>query len=109
MKVEITEQGGATIIAVDGEVDLQTSPTLREALIGALKGRATVVVDMGAVDYIDSSGITSLLEALKMAKESNIAFSLAQVSAGAMRVLQLGRLDRVFTIVGSVDEALARA
>ncbi|WP_413206880.1 STAS domain-containing protein [Rhodospirillum sp. A1_3_36] len=106
MKVDIREQGKATIVAVAGEVDLQTSPTLRAALIESLKANTALVVDLGAVDYIDSSGITSLLEALKLAKEKKVGFTLAQVSPGAMRVIQLGRLDKVFTITNSVDAAL---
>jgi anti-sigma B factor antagonist len=106
MKVEIREQGKVTVVAVAGEVDLQTSPKLREALIESLKANTALVVDLGAVDYIDSSGITSLLEALKLAKEKKIRFTLAQVSPGAMRVIQLGRLDKVFTITDSLDAAL---
>ncbi|MCF8482611.1 MAG: STAS domain-containing protein [Rhodospirillum sp.] len=109
MKVDIRELGKVTVVAVTGEVDLQTSPKLREALIESLKANTALVVDLGAVDYIDSSGITSLLEALKLAKEKKVSFTLAKVSPGAMRVIQLGRLDKVFTIVDSVDATLGES
>ncbi len=108
MKVSVDQRDGRTaVVSVAGEVDLQTSPRLRQTLLETLKDRARVVVDLSGVDYIDSSGITSLLEALKEARETSCAFVLAHVSEGAMRVIQLGRLDKVFTIRASVDDALA--
>ena len=59
------------------------------------------------VTYIDSSGVASLVESLQSARKGGSTFALASVSETAMRVLQLARLDRVFTIYGSVDDGLA--
>ena len=62
---------------------------------------------MDEVAYIDSSGIASLVEALQTARTQQAVFVLADVSEAAQRVLQLARLDKVFTIHHSLADALA--
>ena len=109
MNVEVTKRGVATVIALSGEVDLDSSPRAREALLEAVARRAQVVVDLSAVDYIDSSGVASLVEAYQQARKNSSTFTLATPSEPARRVLELARLDRVFTIHDSMDAALSDA
>jgi anti-sigma B factor antagonist len=98
MKHTIRQQGGTAVVAFEGEVDLEHSPTARRVLLDCVEEGSDVIVDMSAVAYIDSSGIASLVEALQTARRKHTQFSLAAVSPAAMRVFQLARLDRVFTI-----------
>jgi anti-sigma B factor antagonist len=65
-----------------------------------------VLVDLSAVDYIDSSGIASLVEAFQKAKKAGTGFALASPNPAALRVLELARLDRVFRIFATLEEAL---
>ena len=106
MKHETKDAGGSVVVAFEGEIDLQTSPAAREALLAAVAQGKPVIVDLANVGYIDSSGVASLVEALQGAKKGGQALSLAAVSEGALRVLKLARLDAVFTIHASVDDAL---
>jgi anti-sigma B factor antagonist len=62
---------------------------------------------MSAIAYIDSSGVASLVEAFQSARKAGIRFALGSVSEAALRVLQLARLDRIFSIHASLDDALA--
>lgn len=106
MSVEIRTSGNAAVVVLSGEVDLQSSPKVRKALLQCLAEKRDVLVDLGAVTYIDSSGVASLVEAFQGARKNSTRFGLVGVSAAAMRVLQLARLDRVFAIHASLDEAL---
>ncbi|MEN8108571.1 MAG: STAS domain-containing protein [Pseudomonadota bacterium] len=106
MKHEVIEKGGTAIIALKGEVDLESSPMARELLLGNVEGRDMVLVDLSAVTYIDSSGVASLVEALQASKKNGSQFALAATSEPARRVLELARLDKVFTMYDSVDDAL---
>ncbi|MEO5373386.1 MAG: STAS domain-containing protein [Alphaproteobacteria bacterium] len=106
MTCEAQEKNGATVVSLSGEIDLQTSPDVRRFLLKSLSQGKSLVVDMSAVGYIDSSGIASLVEAYQTARKMGLRFALAQVGPSAMRVFQLARLDRVFTIFPSVDAAL---
>lgn len=107
MKHEIKEAGSAVVVAFEGDIDLQTSPAARQALLGAVGQGKNVVVDLARVTYIDSSGVASLVEALQTAKKGGRGLALASVSESALRVLKLARLDTVFKIHASVDDALA--
>ena len=63
-------------------------------------------MDLSAVDYIDSSGVASLVESFQSARKKDQNYILVSVSEGALRVLQLARLDKVFTICNSIEDAL---
>ncbi|MBM3564650.1 MAG: STAS domain-containing protein [Alphaproteobacteria bacterium] len=108
MKHQIREDGGAAVVALEGDIDLKTSPEARKILIDAVGRNVPVVVDLSRVNYIDSSGVASLIEAFQKARKSGRKFVLAAVSAGAMRVLNLARMDKVFTICADVADGLAK-
>jgi anti-sigma B factor antagonist len=106
MKHEISEKQGASVVAFIGEVDLESSPAAREILLKCLGKTGKVIVDLSEVSYIDSSGVASLVEALQAAKKNGSQFSLAAASEPTRRVLELARLDKVFTMYDSVDAGL---
>ena len=106
MNWEIQDQGDAAVVMLSGDVDLESSPKVRSALLDCVSAKSAVVVDMAGVSYIDSSGVASLVEAFQAARKSGTKFVLAQVSEAAMRVLELARLDRVFQIVNDVSDGL---
>jgi anti-sigma B factor antagonist len=102
MKYAVKDVQGTAVIAFVGEVDLEHSPVARKVLLEWVERGRDVVVDMSQVAYIDSSGIASLVEALQCARRKGTRLSLAAVSPAALRVFQLARLDKVFTIHDSV-------
>jgi len=109
MKHEIREEQGAVIVALEGDVDLQSSPDARKALLECVAKNMPVVVDLSGVGYIDSSGVASLVESLQSARKTGSNLVLAAVSEGALRVLQLARLDKVFTICDSIEDGISAA
>jgi anti-sigma B factor antagonist len=93
------EDGDRIRLTVRGEVDLYTSPELRKAIMKAVPAaQGGVEVELSAVDYMDSSGVATLVEGFKTARESAKAFILMNPSKSVMRVLELARLDAVFEI-----------
>ena len=107
MNHDIKEQGGAVIVALEGDVDLQSSPDARKVLLECVGKRMPVLVDLSSVGYIDSSGVASLVESLQSARKAGCSLILVSVSEGARRVLELARLDKVFTICDTVEDGLA--
>ncbi|MEE8393325.1 MAG: STAS domain-containing protein [Rhodospirillales bacterium] len=104
---EIREEGGAKVVAFEGDIDLDGSPEARKVLLECIGGDKPVLVDLSKVGYIDSSGVASLVESFQKARKKGCAFALVSASEAVMRVLQLARLDKVFPIYDSVEEALA--
>ncbi|MFQ5764157.1 MAG: STAS domain-containing protein [Rhodospirillales bacterium] len=106
MKHEIKEEQDAIIVALEGDVDLQSSPEARKVLLECVGKRRPVLVDLSGVGYIDSSGVASLVESLQTARKAGSTLALVAVSEGALRVLQLAKLDKVFTICDTVEDGL---
>ena len=99
MKIGQTVDGDTTRIEVQGEVDLYTSPDLRAAIIKAIPAAAArVEIGLSGVEYMDSSGVATLVEGFKSARENSKSFVLVQPSSSVMKVLELARLDSVFEI-----------
>jgi anti-sigma B factor antagonist len=107
MASSIRIEKGTTIVDVVGQIDLGNSPTLRKTLLESLKGTDRVAVNLMAVKYIDSSGIASLLEVLKEARQSKKRFVLFGLTKAVSQVLQLTRLTGVFEIRENEEQALA--
>jgi len=105
VEIKKRNEGGYSIISLVGEVDLHFSPKAREEILKTLKNKENMLVDLSEVSYIDSSGIASLVEGYQMSKKSGQSFGLLSVSNAAMQVLKLARLDSVFPIYDSVDDA----
>ena len=107
MEYKTTNDGNCVIITLAGEIDLQTSPKARELILKTLKNKQHVLVEMAAVEYIDSSGIASLVEGFQDAKGRELYFGLVNISAATRQVLALARLDKIFPIFDTVDDGLA--
>lgn len=103
----VKEEQGKIVIALEGDIDLENAGEVRKALLANLKQKKDLLIDLSAVTYIDSSGIASLVEGLQVARKQKNELSLVSVSMRARRVLELARLDKVFTIHADVAAALA--
>lgn len=106
MECNIHHEKDYAIIQLRGEVDMSTSPKARKSILSCLKKKQALLVDLSGVDYIDSSGIASLVEGYQYARDHTQNFALIGVSEIAMSVLQLARLDRVFPIFKDVEQWL---
>jgi anti-sigma B factor antagonist len=105
-KYNTKEEGGYSIIELNGEVDLSCSPDARKQILECLGTGKGLLVDLSQVSYIDSSGVASLVEGYQTAKKKTLKFGLIGVSSAAMSVLQLARLDKVFPIYANIEECL---
>jgi anti-sigma B factor antagonist len=97
MDLNQTEEAGHVTLQPVGEVDLSTSPALRDAILAAIKAQDSVGVDLSQVEYMDSSGVATLVEGLKACADKK-KFTLLSPSEPVMKVLKLARLDGLFRI-----------
>jgi anti-sigma B factor antagonist len=106
MKHAVRTEEDHVIISFNGDIDLEFSGDVRSILAeNAPKGRS-IIVDLSDVEVIDSSGIASLLEAFQNARKKGKTFTIAAVNPSVMRVFKLARLETVFSIEDSVENAL---
>ena len=107
MNVTRENHGAAAVLVVDGQVDMHTSPELRRHLRTALEEKASpLVVDLGAVSFIDSSGLATLIEALQGVGRHGGALRLVGLTPGVKNLFRLSNLTSIFDIRESREEAL---
>ena len=107
MAYEIRSQGNATIVALSGDVDLDSSPQVRSVLLDSVRDKRVVLVEMSAVSYIDSSGVASLIEAYQTAKSLNTRFGIVGLSGAPLQVIQVAQLEKIFRMYPTVADGVA--
>ena len=98
MDIQENQDTDKMTLAVRGEVDLDKSPQLRSSIVSHLNESKNVAVDLREVSYMDSSGVSCLLEGMQLSKKKGVVFELVNVSNAVMKVLELAHLDKILTI-----------
>jgi anti-sigma B factor antagonist len=110
MQIDTVTRSGATVVKpVGNRLDLEVAAEFRAALLQLIDdGQHRVVVDLGDVDFIDSSGLGALVSALKTLKmlKRDGDIRLANVRPPVVSLLEIIRLHRVFSSYPSIDEAV---
>jgi anti-sigma B factor antagonist len=111
LSLSTREDAGTLVVDIGGEIDVYTSPKLRERLVGLVgEGARRLVVDLEDVEFIDSTGLGVLVGVLKRMRAREGSMSLVCSQDGLLRVFRITGLEKVFSIYPSVvaaTEALA--
>ena len=99
----------ATLVVLRGDLDLATAPELRECLVKVIDDGSRIVIDLEAVDFLDSAGLGILVGGLKRARTRGGELELVCSSREVLKPLEITGLDRVFTIYDRREAALAAA
>jgi len=105
--IDITQQGGTTVVTVSGEVDLQTALRLAAALEEArATAGASIVVDLSTVDFLDSSGLGVLVTAHRETESAGRQLRLVRPRPAVGKVLTITRMSEVIDSFDSLADAL---
>jgi anti-anti-sigma factor len=97
---------GRVVVGVAGEIDVATAPELERALADA-GAEKRVVLDLTECQFIDSSGLRTLLGARSAAESSGGSLALVVADPGLLRVFEVVGLGDVLEIHDTLDRALA--
>jgi anti-sigma B factor antagonist len=98
---------GVAVIALSGEVDVYTSPRLKQEMVDLLnKGTVKLVVDLSDVKYLDSTGLGVLIGGLKRARERDGDLRLVCDNLRILRIFEITGLTKIFDIHRTEAEAL---
>ncbi len=99
MEVKQSDNDDTSELRVTGELDMHSSPELREVLRTLVQRKVPhIVVNLEAVSYIDSSGLATLVECMQGTNRYKGRLQLVGVNANIWPVFELARLDKVFEI-----------
>jgi anti-sigma B factor antagonist len=104
LRVDVSRR---SVVDVAGEVDVATAPRLRELLISVVNdGCYHIVVDLGGVDFIDSTGLGVLISGLKRVRTHDGELVLVCTEPRIVKVFEITGLTKVFPVYGSVADAV---
>jgi len=104
----IRREDGATVLAIAGDIDLHRSVEMRERLLEVMSEKPeTTVINLSRVDFMDSSGLATLVEAMQLSRRYGGQVKLVGVQHRVRSILEISRLDSIFPIFESEAEALA--
>ena len=108
--MQITErtEENIPIVSITGDIDLETSPQLRDYLKPkSTKKTPLLLLDFSGVNYIDSSGLATLIEYFQSVQNFHGKLALASLSPRVKNVFEIVRLEQIFSLHPDVPSALA--
>jgi anti-sigma B factor antagonist len=108
MDIEVSQNGGVTLIVPRGDLDLSTADQLKRTLAQLIDhGQAKLVLDLAHVAYIDSSGLGALVASMKQARTAGGNLRLCGLQDDVRSILEMTRLIKVIAVHSDRQEAVA--
>jgi anti-sigma B factor antagonist len=105
---QIKGRGGVTVVEVDGQLIVGNRHELKDMIQAALdRGERKLLVDFSRTGYIDSSGLGALVSVSKRIREASGELRLAGHNDDLRSLFELTKLDTLFTITETPEQALA--
>ena len=102
------EEDGRAIVAVGGEIDVYTAPKLRDQITELVSGGSyNLVIDLEAVEFLDSTGLGVLVGGLKKVRAHDGSLELICSQERLLKIFRITGLAKVFVIHDSVDPSVA--
>lgn len=96
---EAVEVENLVVIKVRGDINIQSSPCLRQSLTPHYHGKKGIIVDLSRVSTMDCSGIATLVEGLQWSRKSQKPFALTGINSQVRGIFSLTKVDDLFTIL----------
>jgi anti-anti-sigma factor len=108
MKFQIERTEKYTIFSVDeSKMDTSIAPNVKAELLNIYQsGVVNVIIDMSKINYVDSSGLSALLMAKRMSDQLNGFLVIARLNEHVLKIIKITKLDAVFEILPSIEEAV---
>ena len=92
LEITVENSGMSVLVHVSGRINVDSSPDLRDCLLAILSAEPlprAITVDLAGVPYIETSGIATLIETLKIARHRQIGFCLQGLSGSVLRLFEV--------------------
>ncbi|MEX2222755.1 MAG: anti-sigma factor antagonist [Candidatus Rokuibacteriota bacterium] len=107
MDIEVTRSADITVVAPQGDLDMGAADTMKRTLTELVdKGGRKLLVDLGLVSYIDSSGLGALVASMKHARAAGGDLRLCALQDDVRAIFEMTRLIKAMTAHGTRQEAL---
>jgi anti-sigma B factor antagonist len=107
MSFQTSKNNGVVVVDVDGQLIVGNRQELKQKVLDELGGERKFLIDFSNTGYIDSSGLGVLVSLSKKIREQGGELRLANLNEDLRTLFELTKLDTLFSIADSRDEALA--
>jgi anti-anti-sigma factor len=98
MTYKITEENNISTVFLNGEIDMDVTDKAKEIIIPLIEAGKEVHINLKDVEYMDSSGISVLIESHQMGQEKNTRVVLKEISKSVLKVIMMAKLEQILTI-----------
>ena len=98
MSYKVTEEGNIATIHLDGEIDMDVTEKAKEVIFPHIQAGKQVHLNLTNVQYMDSSGISVLIESHQKALEKNTKVIIKEVSKSVLKVIMMAKLEQILNI-----------
>ncbi|CDO04126.1 anti-anti-sigma-B factor [Oceanobacillus picturae] len=101
--IDVVEESNKSVVNLSGEIDAYTAPNLKESLLPLTQKEGnTVEVDLGNVNYMDSTGLGVFISALKSTKENGSEMKLVNIQDRVLRLFKITGLDEIMDLNSTI-------
>ena len=98
MTYKVTEEGNVSTVFLQGEIDMDVTDKAKEVIMPLIEAKKEVHINLKEVQYIDSSGISVLIESHQKANELGTKVILKDISKSVLKVIMMAKLEQVLNL-----------
>lgn len=98
MTYKITEQDNICTIFLDGEIDMDKTDEVKGVIFPVIDSGKNVALNLSNVQYMDSSGISVLIESHQKALEKGTKLVIKDVSKSVLKVIMMAKLEQILNL-----------
>ena len=98
MSYKVTEDGNISTVFLDGEIDMDKTEAAKEVIFPLIDSGKEVHLNLSNVQYMDSSGISVLIESHQKALEKNTKVIIKEVSKSVLKVIMMAKLEQILNL-----------
>jgi len=98
MSYKISEEGNVATVHLDGEIDMDVTEKAKEVIMPLIESGKEVHLNLKEVQYMDSSGISVLIESHQKAAELGTKVILKEISKSVLKVIMMAKLEQILII-----------
>ena len=98
MTYKVTEEGNSSTVFLDGEIDMDKTDEVKGAIFPVIDSGKNVALNLSNVQYMDSSGISVLIESHQKALEKGTKLIIKDVSKSVLKVIMMAKLEQILNL-----------
>ena len=98
MSYKVTDEGEISIVHLDGEIDMDVTEKAKEIIMPLIEAKKEVHLNLKEVQYMDSSGISVLIESHQKANEMGKKVILKDISKSVLKVIMMAKLEQILNL-----------